>query len=216
LGGDETSHAQLMFAVANHGLREVSDVEGKREGAPDIPVGGPDHVRFNTGYHDVLRINANFFVAFAAHKNGRSQDEVRAKKAFQEKLTVDDFIAIAEFRSRKNARFLAVADADTGAKRVSDAGMFFQQFHVALQDIRLPQIIVRGNNPDIFAAAQPEAFIFIAKKAQVPFVAGIADSRVVKGLGHLRRVVRGAIVHDQQFEIAVGLRKDRANAFRKK
>ena len=51
--------------------------------------------------------------------------------------------------------------------------------------------------------------------AQVGVVANVPDARIIKGTSDLRRIVWGVVVHNQDFQVGIGLAEDGINAFRK-
>src|SRR5215469_178669 len=74
------------------------------------------------------------------------------------------------------------------------------------------QPIVRGNQPHILPGRQGDALIEIANVPEIGLIANVLHARIAKGRSHLRGVIRGAIVHDQNFKILVRLTEDRIDA----
>src|SRR5450432_4591445 len=94
--------------------------------------------------------------------------------------------------------------------------MALQELYIFLHYVGFSQIVVRGDEPHVFPAAERDSFIVVPQMPEVWVVADVANAWIGKSGGHFRRVIRREIVHDQHLNIRVGLREDRIETFRQK
>src|SRR5260370_15588220 len=72
---------------------------------------------------------------------------------------------------------------------------------------------MRRNEPNIFSLSQGDTLVVIRQVPQVLFVANVLHSWILKRPRYFWSVVRRAVVHDQHFEVLMGLGKNGSNAF---
>ena len=153
----------------------------------------------------------HLFVALLAHQHRGRKDAPRVQQPAYEHAAVEDAVAIAVVTGLQQGGLPLIFESDSGAKGVSDPGMSFHHAQITLQRVIAAQSVIGRDQPHIPASGETDALVVVPQVAQVGFVADVVHARVLEGARHLGGIVRGAIVHDEDFEVAAGLRQDGGN-----
>src|SRR5579875_3105195 len=95
--------------------------------------------------------------------------------------------------------------------------MSLEKRYVSFERIRKPQIVIGRDQPDVLAARLPDAMVVIAQMTDILLMPDVAHSLVVLiSRRNGRSVVRRAVVHQQHFQVAIGLAQNRVKTLWKK
>src|SRR5215475_12435471 len=114
------------------------------------------------------------------------------------------------------SHLLSILEGHGRAEHIADLWVLFEKVDISLQYILTPEAIIRGNEPEVAPSGVFNAFVKIVNEAEVFLISYMDYSRVLELFGYLRRIVRRTIIHDERFEIAVGLRENGVHAVAKK